>query len=182
MIEWLPSQFIGAIEAVDVKRRAIVTATEAYDADVANVIPPQRAGDLAVQAGLADSGGWCPVDPLTFESTRHAGIHVIGDAANAGAMPKSAFAANSQAKACAFAVAAALTGAEAGRSLLYNTCYTYLAPDDAVSDAINFRIDGGKIAIADIAISAVDERAAVRAQAVRQGEAWYTAFTQDMFG
>ncbi len=97
-------------------------------------------------------------------------------------MPKSAFAANSQAKACAFAVAAALTGAEAARPLLYNTCYTYLAPDDAVSDAISFRIDSGRIAIGDIEISSPDEKSAVRAQAARQAEAWYTAFTQDMFG
>jgi NADPH-dependent 2,4-dienoyl-CoA reductase/sulfur reductase-like enzyme len=182
MIEWLPNQFIGAIEAVDVKERSIRTASQTFKADVANIIPPQMAGSLAQQAGLADKTGWCPVDPMTFASTVHPNIHVIGDAASPGDMPKSAFAANSQAKACAFAIAAALTGAEPSRPFLYNTCYTYLSPDDVVSDAISFKITGGRIAIGEILISKTDETAAVRAQAVREADAWYQAFTHDIFG
>lgn len=182
MIEWLPSQFIGAIEAVDTSTRGVRTATQTFRADVANVIPPQMAGDLAQSAGLADSTGWCPVDPVTFASTLHPGIHLVGDAINPGAMPKSAFAANSQAKACAAAIAAALTGVDAARPFLYNTCYTYLAPDDAVSDAISFKTDGGKIAIADIQITPVDASAALRAEAVREANDWYAAFTRDIFG
>ena len=35
---------------------------------VANVIPPQKAGRIAELAGVADRTGWCPVDPVTFES------------------------------------------------------------------------------------------------------------------
>ena len=61
-------------------------------------------------AGVADRTGWCPIDPATFESKLVPGIHVIGDAAIAGAMPKSAFAANAQAKTCAAAVARLLDG------------------------------------------------------------------------
>ena len=99
MIEWLPAQFTGGIKAVDVKGRSIKTAGDTFKAAVANVIPPQMAGQLAQQAGLADQSGWCPVDPMTFESKLQPGIHVVGDAASAGDMPKSAFAANSQAKA-----------------------------------------------------------------------------------
>jgi NADPH-dependent 2,4-dienoyl-CoA reductase/sulfur reductase-like enzyme len=182
VIEWLPNQFIGAIGAVDVPARAVITANEVFKGDVVNVIPPQRAADLAHTAGLADATGWCPVDPVTFESALHPGIHVIGDASSPGAMPKSAFAANSQAKACAFAIAAALTGADRSRPFLYNTCYTFLAPDDAVSDAISFKIADGKIGIADIMISKPDETAAVRSQAVREANAWYAAFTRDIFG
>ena len=182
MIEWLPNQFAGAVEAVDAKTRSIKTATQRFAGDVVNVIPPQMAAPLAVRAGLSDSTGWCPVDPVTFESTRQPGIHVVGDAIASGAMPKSAFAANSQAKACAFAIAAALAGTARGRPFLYNTCYTILAPDDAVSDAITFKADAGKIAIASILISSVDETAAVRAQTVREADAWYDAFTRDIFG
>jgi sulfide dehydrogenase [flavocytochrome c] flavoprotein subunit len=182
MIEWLPAQFIGAIEAVDVKQRSIKTASQTFATAVANVIPPQMAAGLAQQAGLADPTGWCPVDPVTFESTRHRDVHLVGDAINPGAMPKSAFAANSQAKNCAFAIAAALTGAASFRPFLFNTCFTFLAPDDAVSDAISFKIAGGKIEIADILISKLDESAAVRARAVRQAYGWYDAFTRDVFG
>ena len=65
------------------------------------------------RAGVADRTGWCPIDPVTFESRLQPGVHVIGDAAIAGAMPKSAFAANAQAKACAAAVAALLRGRDA---------------------------------------------------------------------
>jgi hypothetical protein len=97
-------------------------------------------------------------------------------------MPKSAFAANSQAKACAFAIASALTGVEKSRLFLFNTCYTFLAPDDAVSDGISFKDAGGKLAIADIEISTLDETPAVRAQSVREANSWYDAFTRDIFG
>ena len=133
MIEWLPGQFTGGIAAVDVKDRSVKTASETFKATVANVIPPQMAGQLAQQADLTDQSGWCPVDPVTFESKLQPAIHVVGDAASAGDMPKSAFCANSQAKACAFAIAAALTGSEHFAPHLFNTCFTYLAADDAVS-------------------------------------------------
>ena len=182
MIEWLPNQFIGAIESVDPREMSVRTASQVFKADVVNVIPPQQAAGLAHRAGLADATGWCPVDPVTFQSTLHPGIHLIGDAASTGAMPKSAFAANSQAKACAFAVASALGGGEASRPFLYNTCYTFLAPDDAVSDAISFKVADGKIGIADILISQPDETAAVRAQSVHEADGWYDAFTHDIFG
>jgi NADPH-dependent 2,4-dienoyl-CoA reductase/sulfur reductase-like enzyme len=182
MIEWLPAQFIGAIQSVDVKARSIRTASETFKGDVANVIPPQKAGDLAQQSGLTDPTGWCPVDPASFESTLHPGIHVVGDAIAGGAMPKSAFAANSQAKSCAFAIVSALTGAPRSRPFLYNTCYTVLAPDDAVSDAITFKAEGGRIAIDTILISKLDEREPTRAAAAREANEWYEAFTADMFG
>jgi NADPH-dependent 2,4-dienoyl-CoA reductase/sulfur reductase-like enzyme len=182
MIEWLPNQFIGAIESVDVKDRCIKTADQTFKADVINVIPPQIAGSLAQEAGLADETGWCPVDPATYESTLQHGIHLVGDAVSVGIMPKSAYVANSQAKACAFAIASALTGSERVRPFLYNTCYTFLAPDDAVSDAISFRIASGKTEIAEILISKVDQSPAVRAAAVREANGWYDAFTRDIFG
>jgi NADPH-dependent 2,4-dienoyl-CoA reductase/sulfur reductase-like enzyme len=182
MIEWLPGQFTGGIESVDPGTRSIRTAGDVFKADVANVIPPQVAGDLARQSGLADHSGWCPVDAETFESTLHPGVHLVGDAISSGAMPKSAFAANSQAKACAFAIASALTGVQKSRLFLFNTCYTFLAPDDAVSDGISFKDAGGKIAIADIEISRLDETAAVRAQSAQEADAWYEAFTRDIFG
>jgi sulfide dehydrogenase [flavocytochrome c] flavoprotein chain len=182
MIEWLPGQFTGGIKAVDAKTRSIVTAGETFRSDVANVIPAQQAATLAQQTGLMDGSGWCPVDPITFESTLHRGIHLVGDAITAGDMPKSAYAANSQAKACAFAIAAALSGAERFPSHLFNMCFTFLAPDDAVSDAISFKLAAGTIKIADIFFSKLEESAAIRAQAVRQAGGWYDAFIHDTFG
>jgi sulfide dehydrogenase [flavocytochrome c] flavoprotein chain len=182
MIEWLPAQFTGGIKAVDVKTRSIRTEAGNFVAAVANVIPPQVAGRLAQKGGLVDASGWCPVDPLTFESKQQPGIHVIGDAALAGEMPKSAFAANSQAKMCAFAVAALLTGSEEQSSHLFNTCFTFLAPDDAVSDAISFKPGGGTIKMGNILLSQVGESVQTRREAVRAANGWYDAFTHDVFG
>jgi len=182
MIEWLPAQFTGGIQSVNAAKRGVRTASGTFTANVANVIPPQTAAALARDTGLADAGGWCPVDPTSFESRLQRDIHVVGDAINPGAMPKSAFAANSQAKACAFAIAAALTGADPVRPFLYNTCYTYLAPDDAVSDAISFRDNAGKIAIANIEISPVETSTEIRAKSVREANGWYDTFSRDIFG
>lgn len=182
MIEWLPAQFTGGIKAVDVKGRAIKTESDSFAAAVANVIPPQVAGRLAQKGGLVDASGWCPVDPVTFESKQQPAIHVVGDAALAGDMPKSAFAANSQAKMCAFAVAALLTGAQGQSPHLFNTCYTFLAPDDAVSDAISFKPDGGSIRMQNILLSQVGESAQTRREVARAADGWYDAFTHDLFG
>jgi len=77
---------------------------------VANVIPPQKAAAIAARAGVADRTGWCPVEPVAFESTLQPGIHVLGDAALMGGMSKSAFAAAAQGTACAAAIVARLAG------------------------------------------------------------------------
>jgi sulfide dehydrogenase [flavocytochrome c] flavoprotein subunit len=182
MIEWLPGQFTGGVKSVDVKTRTIRTAGDTFKANVANIIPAQVAGQLAQQAGLADQSGWCPIDPMTFESKLQPGIHVVGDATHAGDMPKSAFVANSQAKACAFAIAAALTGSEQFAPHLYNTCFTLLAPNDAVIDAINLKPEAGSIKIADIFFSQVGESDEMRRQTAREADGWYAAFTHDVFG
>ena len=182
MIEWLPRQFTGGIQAVDVKGRLVKTAGDTFKADVANVIPAQEAGQLAQEAGLVDQSGWCPIDPMTFESKLQPGIHVIGDAAKAGNMAKSAFASNSQAKVCAFAILAALTGSERFAPHLFNTCFTFLASDDAVTSVISYRAEPETIRISDIFISKVGENAETRRKAVREAGGWYGAFTHDVFG
>jgi sulfide dehydrogenase [flavocytochrome c] flavoprotein subunit len=182
MIEWLPGQFTGGIKAVDVKGRLIKTAGDTFKADVANVIPAQEAGRLAQQARLVDQSGWCPIDPMTFESKLQPGIHVIGDAAKAGNMAKSAFASNSQAKVCAFAILAALTGSERFAPHLFNSCYTLLAPDDAVTSAISYNADPETIKVSDLFLSKVGDNAETRREAVREADGWYAAFTHDIFG
>ena len=80
MIEWLPGQFTGGVKSVDVKDLSVKTEAETFKAAVVNFIPPQMAGELAQQAGLADQSGWCPIDPTTFELKLQPGIHIVGDA------------------------------------------------------------------------------------------------------
>jgi NADPH-dependent 2,4-dienoyl-CoA reductase/sulfur reductase-like enzyme len=182
MIEWLPSQFTGGVKAVDVAARSVMTEGETFRAAVANIIPPQKAGAIAEKIGLTDGSGWCPVDPATFESTLQPGIHVVGDSIIGGDMPKSAFSANSQAKACAFAIAASLTGSPHFLPHLFNSCYTFLAPDDAFTNALTFAPEGGKIKTVKMFISKVGESAEVRRRTAQEAVGWYSAFTADVFG
>ena len=79
-------------------------------------IPPQRRRASRSAAGVADHTGWCPIDPVTFESTAGAQHPRVGDAAIIGAMPKSAFSANSQAKALAPAIVDSAGGPRARRA------------------------------------------------------------------
>ena len=107
MIERIALSQGGRVTSVDPATNTIVTDFGNYTAQVANVIPPHKAGRIAEIAGAADRTGWCPIDPVTFASKLVPNIHVIGDACFGGSMPKSAFAAQAQAKACAAAIVTA---------------------------------------------------------------------------
>ncbi|MBS1173682.1 MAG: cytochrome [Proteobacteria bacterium] len=111
MIEWVSGAAGGNVEAVDAAAMTVQAQIEQFKGDVINVIPPQKAGAIALAAGLADAKGWCPVNPQTFESTLHKDVYVIGDSCIAGEMPKSGYAANSEAKVAAAAIIAAINGA-----------------------------------------------------------------------
>lgn len=99
-------------------------------ADVLNVVPPQRAGLIAVQSGWANQANkrWVGVNYQTFESTAAKDVHVIGDAIQlAAGMPKSGHMANSHGKVAAAAVVAQLSGFEPNpRPMLTNTCYSFV--------------------------------------------------------
>jgi sulfide dehydrogenase [flavocytochrome c] flavoprotein subunit len=184
LLEWVPLSRGGTVVSVDPATRTLVTDFGRHQAKVANVIPPQKAGRIAEVAGVADRSGWCPIDPVTFESKLQAGIHVIGDAAIAGAMPKSAFAANSQAKTCAAVVARLLTGAAPSPPKLINTCYSLVAPDYGISVAGVYQPSGGQLA--DVpgsgGVSPADAPRAARAVEAVLAEAWFRTITTEVFG
>src|SRR5947207_9659144 len=135
LLEWVSLSSGGKVTAVEPATNTLVTDFGRHQAKVANVIPPQKAAQIADVAGVSDRTGWCPVDAQTFESKQQPNIHVIGDAAIMGAMPKSAFSANAQAKVCAAAVAKLLAGQKADEPRLINTCYSLVAPDYGISVA-----------------------------------------------
>ena len=184
LLEWVPLSKGGAVTSVDVATRTFVTDFGRHEAKVANVIPPQKAGRIADVAGVTDRSGWCPIDPVTFESKLVPGIHVIGDAAIAGAMPKSAFAANSQAKACAAAVAKLLTGAAPSTPKLINTCYSLVAPDYGISVAGVYVPAGGQLADVPGAggVSPSEAPRLARAVEAALAEAWFRTITGEVFG
>ncbi|WP_428031433.1 FCSD flavin-binding domain-containing protein [Ancylobacter sp.] len=184
MIEWVGLSFGGTVTEVDAATRTLRTEFGEHRAAVANVIPPQRAGAIADIAGVADRTGWCPIDPATFESRLVPGVHVIGDAAIGGAMPKSAFTANAQAKACASAVIALLRGGVPDAPKLINTCYSLLAPDYGISIAGVYSPQNGLLAEVEGAggTSPLDAPPVVRAEEAALGEAWFGTITEEAFG
>jgi len=156
---------------------------EAHKADVINIIPPQRAGKIAQAAGLTDDSGWCPVDPRTFESAHIPNVHVIGDAALAGAMPKGAFAANTQAKVAALAIADALAGRPPATPTYLSSCYSLLAPDYGISVIDVFRATSEGISPVAGAggQSPRQADAAFRAEEARYASGWYASITEEIW-
>jgi NADPH-dependent 2,4-dienoyl-CoA reductase/sulfur reductase-like enzyme len=116
-------------------------------ANVLNVIPNMRAGDIAVNAGLATANKrWCEVDFLTFESKAAKNVHVLGDSIQiAPGMPKSGHMANQHGKTCAAAVVALLMGKEVNPMPIYNnTCYSFVSSEDVVHVASVHKYDAEK--------------------------------------
>jgi sulfide dehydrogenase [flavocytochrome c] flavoprotein chain len=123
------------VVAIDGGGMAVRTEFDTVKGDVLNVVPPHRAGDIAVKAGLiTHNNRWCDVDWLTCESRAVKGVHVLGDATlSAPGMPKSGHMANSQAKVCAAAVVALLNGQAPNASpVVNNTCYSFVSSNEAM--------------------------------------------------
>lgn len=184
-LEWVPFAQNGNLLRVDAGTREVQTEFGRMRGDVVNVIPPQRAGALAVASGLTEGQDWCEVDQATFAARALPGVHVLGDAAIAGAMPKSAFSATAQAKLCAAAIAADLGGTPRPDALLVNTCYSLVSPDWGISVADVFRIgpDGTLIAVEGAGgISPLAQDAGFRQREADYARSWYANMTADTWG
>lgn len=181
MIEWVSSVEGGSVDRVNPVNGMVYSGDQKYKGGLINVIPPQQAAGLARLADLVDDSGWCPVNQKTFESSRHANIHVLGDACIAGEMPKSGFSANTQAKVAAAAVVSYLNGQTPGTPSYLNSCYSLLGPEYGISVAEVYRLGslGGieKIHPADTSAAQADARLLEAAYA----ESWYANISADMF-
>jgi NADPH-dependent 2,4-dienoyl-CoA reductase/sulfur reductase-like enzyme len=183
-LEWVSLSSGGKVTGVDPVTNTLVTDFGRHQAKVANVIPPQKAGRIAELAGVADRTGWCPIDPVTFESKLVPNIHVVGDATIAGGMPKSAFTANAQAKVCAAAVAKLIGGEKPGEPKLINTCYSLVAPDYGIHVAGVYRPVNGVLTEVEGSggVSQVDAPAATRALEANLANGWFNTITGEVFG
>jgi NADPH-dependent 2,4-dienoyl-CoA reductase/sulfur reductase-like enzyme len=184
MIERISLSQGGRVVSVEPATNTLVTDFGNYDAQVVNVIPPQRAGRIASLAGAADHTGWCPIDPVTFVSKLVPDIHVVGDACIGGGIPKSASAANAQAKACASAIASLIGGNPPAVPRLDGTCYNTVAPGYAFSlsgiyqprDDIFAEAEGSGFT------SPLDASREVRQREADQAQSWFKAITVETFG
>ncbi len=142
MIDYRPN---SSLVDVDVKGRSVTTEFEVLNADVLNVIPPQRAGKIAQIAGVANvDKRWCEVDFLSYESKWIPNIHIIGDSVSA-ALPKSAHMATSQARICANAIISLFNQVQPDPEPVFaNTCYSFINDKMAMHVANVYRYDAVK--------------------------------------
>lgn len=142
-IDYRPaSRVIG----VDPGAREVRTEFDKVRYDVVNVIPPQRAGAIAVQADLV--GGdkrWCEVNHVTYESVKQPGIHVIGDATIGLPVPKSGNVANAMGKITAACVVSLINGAAPPVLPPGNTCYSWVSDREAIAVVNAYKIENGKV-------------------------------------
>jgi sulfide dehydrogenase [flavocytochrome c] flavoprotein chain len=182
MIERIALSQGGRVTSVDPATRTIVTDFGNYTADVASVIPPQKAGRIAEIAGAADKTGWCPIDPVTFASKLVQDIHVIGDACIAGQIPKAASAASAQGKACASSIVAALSGKAPETPRLTGACYNTVAPGYAFSLSGVYQPRDGQFAEVEGATSPVNAPRDVRQREAEAAATWFKTITAETFG
>ncbi|MFC3694642.1 FCSD flavin-binding domain-containing protein [Chenggangzhangella methanolivorans] len=182
VVEWQDPTIHGGIKGVDPATMTVTTDFEARRADLVNVIPAQTAGRIAREAGLSNVTGYCPVDPASMRSTVDPSIFVVGDASIAGDMPKSAFAANSQAKTAVLAVLSDLAGAPAFPAHYESTCWSMITPTDCVKVDGVYEAAEGKIKEIRGFVSDTGEPDAIRRRNVDEASAWYDAMIADVFG
>lgn len=181
-IEWYPPEVHGGILRLDVKRGEVYTDLDVFRGELLNPIPPQSAAAIAFASGLADESGFCPVEAGNMRSSKARDVYVLGDAAIAGDMPKSAFAANSQARVVAQAIRHDLLDDAIPDAVYANTCWSLLADDDAVKVGARYGPRAGTIRTIESFLSKPGEPAAVRRATYRQSVDWYTSITREMFG
>jgi NADPH-dependent 2,4-dienoyl-CoA reductase/sulfur reductase-like enzyme len=182
MVEWLGPAVHEGVKSVDPKTNTVETGFETYkNAALVNVIPAQMAGAIARDAGLADKSRFCPIDPATMKSREDDRIFIIGDACNAGDMPKSGFSANSQAKVAAMMARGDLVGARTFPARYTNTCWSLIDTDDTVKVGGRYEPKDGKIAAVETFVSQTGESAELRKQTQQENMGWYAGITADMF-
>jgi NADPH-dependent 2,4-dienoyl-CoA reductase/sulfur reductase-like enzyme len=181
MITRIGPDFGGDNVEVDPQAMTVTIDGVVENVDVCNVIPAQRAGEIAFAAGITD-GNWAPVSAYDLSSKMDENIHVLGDSAAQGAMPKSGFSANSQAKVAANAIVAALTDGRAFPPRFSNTCWSLIDTEDGVKVGATYEASDEGIVSTSSFISEVDETPETRAETYRESLGWYDAITEDMFG
>jgi NADPH-dependent 2,4-dienoyl-CoA reductase/sulfur reductase-like enzyme len=182
MIERIGLSQGGRVTSVEPATKTIITDFGNYTAQVASVIPPQKAGRIAEIAGVADNTGWCPIDPTSFASKLVPNIHVIGDAAIAGGIPKSASAAHAQGKACAAAIVNMLSGRSPETPRLTGACYNTVAPGYAFSLSGVYQPRDDQFAEVEVATSPVNAPREVRTREAEAADNWFRKITVDTFG
>ena len=181
MIEMIGPEMGGKGVEVRPASMEVIVDGEAEKVDVCNVIPAMKAGKIAELAGVTD-GNWAPTIAHTMQSRKNSDIHILGDAAAQGDMPKSGFSANSQAKVCAMAVRGELTDSKVFPAKFSNTCWSLVDTNDGIKVGASYEATDEKIAKVSGFVSKTGEDASVRKATYEESLGWYAGITSDMFG
>ena len=182
MIDRIGPDFGGANVEVRPDAMEVVIDGEVEAVDVCNVIPAQKAGRIAHIAGVTDDSGWAPVTPTDMRSRVDDNVFILGDSSAQGAMPKSGFSANSQAKVAANVIRADLTGSRVFPARYSNTCWSLIGTDDGVKVGASYEAGEDRIESVSSFISQVGEAADLRQRTYEESVGWYEGITSDIFG
>jgi sulfide dehydrogenase [flavocytochrome c] flavoprotein chain len=175
-LDYRPAQ---KVEKIDVGAKEVTTEPgDKVKYDVINLIPPQRAAAIAVEANLV--GGdkrWCEVDHVTYESATQKNIHVVGDSTIGLPVPKSGNIANAMGKICATAIVHLLNGQEPPVIAPGNTCYSWVNDKEAIAVVNSYKIENGKVV--QIEQKLTPGKSVVTAQ---NSLAWRTSIWNDVLG
>lgn len=181
VIEWHGGSS-GDVGRIDVsKKTAYLRDSEtAVQGSVLNIVPPQKAGKIAQVMGLADASGWCPVRLDSWESTLIPGVHVIGDAAGAHPLSKSAYSAVTQAKLCANAVHALLAETEINAEDFSDTSYSLVGPDYGIKDThqLTWQQEGRVLVSQEVS----GAEGASSSKHARDARSWWSDTTNGIWG
>ncbi len=164
------------VTGIDTSTRQVRTDFDKVKYDVLNLIPPQRAGAIAVQADLVGADKrWCEVDHVTYESVKHKGIHVIGDATIGLPVPKSGNMANNMGKAAALSIVSLLNGQAVPIMPPGNTCYSWVSDREAIAVVNAYKIENGKVVQIEQKLTPAQS-----ASVAQRAEGWRQSIWADM--
>jgi sulfide dehydrogenase [flavocytochrome c] flavoprotein subunit len=175
-LDYRPS---NKVEKIDVSAKEVTTEPgDKVKYDVINLIPPQRAGAIAVETDLVGADKrWCEVDHVTYESNKQKNIHVVGDSTIGLPVPKSGNIANAMGKICAAAVVSLLNGKEPPVIAPGNTCYSWVNDKEAIAVVNAYKIENGKV------VQIEQKLTPGKSAAVAQNSlAWRTSIWNDVLG
>ncbi|CAA6813140.1 MAG: Sulfide dehydrogenase [flavocytochrome C] flavoprotein chain precursor (EC [uncultured Sulfurovum sp.] len=196
IISWEGAVTVSEVVIPEVGVKTIKSNKGELSADVLSYIPTMKASKFAYEAGLLEGNSevfdlekrWAPVNQETFESTmpEKKGIYIIGDSAKT-TLPKSGYAANSEAKACAMAIVSKIKGINPiPETIITNGCYSFVGKDYAISIFQKFRLKTDKtgydLMTQGRGTSPLEANVRWRKKEVEQGHAWYANFRKDCFG
>ncbi|WP_170947249.1 FAD-dependent oxidoreductase [Pseudomonas sp. Irchel 3E19] len=157
-IQWIGAKQGGTVTELRASSRELVCEAGVFKGDIINIIPRQKADLFAAANGLTGDNGWCPVNTQTLESLKIPDVHVIGDAADALHLPKSAFAATCQARVCALAIYAIINQLPLMIPEYMNVCFSLCGTSYAISVTVNYQWNptSNKVDIVSSNITALD--------------------------